>query len=86
MMLKIKRHSPGSYSIGLGGLDPQRHYITTVRRMDHLNGWIAAAAWDRFLYSDPVPTYRDAKQTAERMLQEVAAEAKSRAHKILSEV
>ncbi len=39
-----------------------------VKYFDHLKGWIAAATWDRHLYSDPLPTKRAAVATAAGML------------------
>lgn len=68
MPLKIKRYSAGSYELGAGGFDPSLHYIVTIQRRDDLNGWIAAARWDRFLYSDPLPTFREAKKCAADMI------------------
>ena len=34
----------------------------------HLRGWIAAARWDAYRYSDPVWTKREAVEIAARML------------------
>jgi len=42
--------------------------VVEVRYFEHLRGWIAAAAWDRFLLTDPVPTKRAAISHADRMM------------------
>jgi hypothetical protein len=41
-----------------------------ITYMSHLHGWIAAANWDRHLYSDPIATLKSAKLNATRMLAE----------------
>jgi hypothetical protein len=58
----------GYYEMCAGGVDPTRGYIVTITRRDDLKGWIAAARWDRFLYTDPVPTLRQAKRSATSMI------------------
>lgn len=43
----------------------------TVERMEHLDGlWVAASGWDRFAYSDPLPTKARAVRVAREMLAE----------------
>jgi hypothetical protein len=78
MDLKIKRNAPGSYLVGMGGLDPERDNVVTVKYFPHLKGWVAAANWDRYLYSDAVRTYRDAKRSAEYQLKTAAEEHAAR--------
>lgn len=34
-------------------------------------GWVARAQWDRYMYSDPLPTKRDAVAVALEMLKSV---------------
>jgi hypothetical protein len=74
MKMKVKRLSAGSYVVGLDGIDPQQHYTVSVKYFPHLKGWVAAATWDRHVYSDPAPTYRDAKRSAAYQLENCAAE------------
>lgn len=36
----------------------------------HLKGWIAAAMWDKYLYTDPMPTKKEAVIQAKIMIEE----------------
>lgn len=81
---QVKRNSPGSYDVGAGGFDRMSHYVVHITYRPDLKGWIAAAQWDRFLYTDPVSTYREAKHCATSMLVDIAAsEAKRLEEKCL---
>lgn len=69
MIPKTTRVAPGRYYVsdGTGNV--------TVTRMDHLPArgpqWVAAAEWDRYLYTDPLWTKADAVTEAHRMLSHV---------------
>ena len=43
--------------------------VVRVERRDDLHGWMAIADFDPHLYTDAVPTKRDAVFNAERMLE-----------------
>ena len=60
---------PGRYRMKKSEQDDDRDSVS-ITHMPHLRGWIAAANWDRHLYSDPIVTLRQAKNTAERLLRE----------------
>lgn len=68
MTFRVRRITAGYYEMCAGGVDPARGYIVTITHREDLNGWIAAARWDRFLYTDPVPTLRAARQEATSMI------------------
>lgn len=53
-------------------------WLVDVTYRDDLKGWIAAARWDRYLYSDPVSTFREAKQSAISMIEDGFAEERRR--------
>lgn len=59
----------GRYRVKKIAEDDDRDAVE-ITHMPHLHGWVAAANWDRYLYSDPIVTLRQAKITAERMLRE----------------
>jgi len=61
-MLTTKRHFAGEYDRTDG------KNIVRVTFEERLGGWIAAAKWDRLLYTDPKPTKRDAIHNTDRML------------------
>jgi hypothetical protein len=61
-MARTTRSSAGEYSV----TDGKR--IVRVSYFEHLKGWVAAAEWDRCLYTDPLPTKRDAVFNATLML------------------
>lgn len=61
------KHGAGRYRMKIIAEDSDRDAVE-ITHMQHLRGWVAAANWDRHLYSDPVVTLRQAKSTAERML------------------
>lgn len=84
--LKIKRISAGNYEMGLGGFDLTRHYVVTIGHRRDLKGWIAAACWDRHLYTDPIPTYRAAKRSAHKMITDMVASEAKRLDPILNHV
>lgn len=67
--MQTKRHCSGSYEVWSGDL------AVTIQRRDDLDGWIAAAQWDRHLYTDPVPTKAAAVREAAAMLAKVPAES-----------
>lgn len=62
--MKTQRHSAGSYTVRSGA------YTVNVTRFEHLRGqqWIAAATWDRYLYTDPMWTKREAVEQAAIMI------------------
>ena len=62
MATMTTKHAVGSYI----RTDGKRSVSITY--FDHLKGWIAAAEWDRHLFTDPVPTKRDAILNADSML------------------
>ena len=59
-----RRHSAGNYTV-----HALRRRVT-ITYFAHLRGWIAAAEWDRHLYTDPLPTKRDAMREAQAMITE----------------
>lgn len=64
---RVKRVCPGCYTVEQK-VDEADYYTVTITRRDDLNGWIAAANWDRHLYTDPVPTLRKAEREAVAMI------------------
>lgn len=64
--MKTTRIAPGAYEVTHDG------QTVKIDRFDHLpkDGpqWIAAAGWDRYCYTDPLWTLRDAKAAAVGML------------------
>jgi len=62
MAIKTKKEGAGSYIRTDGNRE------VSVKFFEHLSGWIAAAKWDCHLYTDPVPTKRDAVFNADAML------------------
>ncbi len=61
---KTKRVCAGRYEVTDG------ENTVTLDRRDDLNGWIASANWDRYRYTDPLPTKAAAKFNALHMLRE----------------
>lgn len=61
-MPKTKRISAGDYTRSEGKNSVRISYE------DCWGGWVAVAKWDRLLYTDPLPTKRDAIRNADRML------------------
>lgn len=56
----IKRNCAGYYTITLGEFE----YTVSFQKYLGSNGWIAASSWDKFLYSDLISTYKEAKMIA----------------------
>lgn len=73
---KTTRYSAGNYAVTSVGT--AREYVVDIGFRDDLKGWIAAARWDRHLYSDPVPTFREAKQSAVSQIEGALAEHRQR--------
>ncbi len=63
----VKRVCPGCYKVEQK-VDDADYYTVSITRRDDLNGWIAAAQWDRCLYTDPVSTLRKAQREAVAMI------------------
>lgn len=66
-MGKITKTSAGVYELRQGDLAVS---IKSYRKTDGagFNGWVAAADWDRHLYTDAMPTYGMAVAEAIRMI------------------
>ena len=64
---KVTRNCPGSYNVAANG---RTVVVNGYSRRDGatFDGWIAQAEWDRFYYTDPLPTKRDAVANAVEML------------------
>jgi len=60
--VKTTREFAGMYNVTDGENAVQVEY------MDHLDGWMAIAKWDRYLYTDVMATKRDAVLEAKDML------------------
>ena len=67
LTIKIKRVCSGHYYATDGDLE------LAIDRRDDLHGWIVSACWDAYLYTDPIPTYREAKRTAQDIIDHVRA-------------
>lgn len=63
MGTKTTKVHAGMYEVSDG------YRVVRVERRDDLNGWMAIADFDPHLYTDAVPTKRDAVFNAERMLE-----------------
>lgn len=63
---RVRRICPGLYELHQT-IAGQSCIVSVYRRRD-LKGWIAAANWDKFTYTDPVPTKWQAVQNGEMML------------------
>lgn len=63
--LTVRRFCAGLYYASKG------KYTVAITHRPDLKGWMAAAEWDRLLYTDIVPSYRAAKLNAISMLDEV---------------
>ena len=61
-------HKDGSGQYKVCGTAAADGRTVTVTYFEHLRGWVAAADWDRYLYTDAVPTKRDAVREAHSML------------------
>ena len=71
--IKVTRICPGEYEVRVPSVDsfgPKFVRVTRVYYPGDGTYWIAAANWDRLLYSDPLPRKKDAVQSAEYMLTE----------------
>ena len=70
MMLKTRRICAGEYEVfdTLNFRPDHKVRVTQVKYPDEGTYWIAAAAWDSCLYTDPVLTKRDAVHNAHEML------------------
>lgn len=66
METTVRRFCAGLYYASKG------NYKVAITRRDDLNGWMAAAEWDRCLYTDIVPTYQAAKTNALAMLDDMS--------------
>ena len=67
-MTVTTKQRAGRYIVKASETDDDREAVQ-ITHMPHLRGWIAAANWDRHLYSDPIATLESAKATATRMLE-----------------
>lgn len=65
-MAKTKRICAGYYE--MTGSFKGRERIVTISYHEHLKGWIAAAQWDRCLYTDVLATKAQAVFNAELMI------------------
>ena len=46
-----------------------KEYTVSISRHEHLgNMWVASANWDRFLYTDPVYSKKEAVRNAKEMI------------------
>lgn len=65
---RVTRVCAGEYEVTeLGNtIRPRRVRVTRVDG----EGWVAAAAWDQLLYTDYLPTKRDAVHNARLMIEE----------------
>lgn len=63
----VKRVCPGCYTVE-HKVDEADYYTVDITRRTDLKGWIAAARWDRHLYTDPVTTLRKAEREAVAMI------------------
>lgn len=68
MAIKTKRICSGAYDVSNAVRDGG--YVVSINFRPDLQGWIAAANWDRHLYTDAVPTLRDAKRNARQMIED----------------
>lgn len=69
---KSRRVCPGLYE--LTQTIAEQVCVVTITRRPDLNGWIAAASWDRFTMTDPVRTKYMAMSEGEKMLTDRATE------------
>jgi hypothetical protein len=67
--MKTKRKFAGYYVVE-HKVDEADYYQVDVEYRPDLQGWIAAALWDRHLYTDPIPTKRDAVYNARIMIED----------------
>lgn len=74
--IKITRVCAGEYEVSSGG------YVVSISRFGHLDynygQWVAAALWDRSLYTDPLLYLADAKRIAASMIEEAIADDRRR--------
>lgn len=65
----ITKVCSGYYTVTYGG-----RTVEVVKNDEFIgpDKWIARAMWDRYFFTDPLPTYRDAKRSAQEMLTEAA--------------
>lgn len=66
MKIQTTRICPGEYMVKAGNA---RVFIS---RNTYWDGelWVASADWDKGIYTDPLPTLRDAKANAIEMIKE----------------
>ena len=64
--LTVRRFCAGLYHATKG------KYTVAITHRPDLKGWMAAAEWDRLLYTDILPSYQVAKTNALAMLDEVS--------------
>lgn len=64
---RVKRVCPGCYTVE-HKVDEADYYTVEITHRADLKGWIAAAQWDRHLYTDPVATLRKAEREAIAMI------------------
>lgn len=66
--MRTKRVASGAYTVS------HKEYVVTVDLRSDLKAWIAAANWDRSLYTDPIRTKRGAVREARRMIDSAIAD------------
>lgn len=65
--MKSKRICAGMYEVKLGDRTVTINHFSPADGAS-FTGWVAAADWDRYLYTDPLDTKADAMRSAEHML------------------
>lgn len=61
----LKRECPCLYTLSL---NDKSCSITLLTWDSGESGWIVESSWDRYLYSDPIETYKRAKEVALHLL------------------
>lgn len=64
----VRRECSGSYTVEIPGKGVCEVVRYSVRNGDGFDGWIARVRGDRYAYTDPLPTKRDAIWAATEML------------------
>lgn len=64
MSPRVTKVCAGAYEMREGD------YVVSVFWHDDLGGWVAGAGWDQHLYTDILPTKRDAMREARQMLKD----------------
>lgn len=65
--MKVKRLCPGEYTVSVGDVS------VNISRFYWLEGkcqWVAVATWDHNLATDPLPSLKEAKGEAFKMIME----------------